>query len=175
MDPAPGRRGLNPPPPPPADALVAWRYWQVAPVTSRLRSVSHRRFDWVPGRALRAACVGGGHPAPAEGCSCGVHGSRDLDTLRAHGLCLAPRQPLVVGEVALWGRVVPDGDGWRAEWGYPRSLALVVDTVAGEALPALVGHLRAYGVPVDTTSLSSAVGDVSAALLAFQAMSGGPA
>ena len=81
-----------------------------------LRSVSQRRFLWPVERPLRAVCTGGGHPAPAGGCNCGIYGARDLETLRVHGLCLSP-DPLVVGEVALWGRVISDERGHRAELG----------------------------------------------------------
>ena len=152
----------------PDQPVTGWRYWQLEP-GGWLRSVSHRRFQWPPGRPLRAGCIGGGHAAPAEGCSCGVHGSPDLEALRDHGLCLGP-EVLVVGQVALWGRVVSDEHGLRGEHGYPASLAVVRETVSEELLAPVVEALGAYGVPVSVTSAAEAVGDVSAALLAFQAM-----
>jgi hypothetical protein len=78
----------------------------------------------------------------------------------------------VVGEVDLWGRLVPDIYGWRGEYARPVSLALAEGTAAGddEEEAALVA-LAAYGVPVTTVPLDEAVAGVTAATLAFQVMS----
>lgn len=154
----------------PAHAPVnAWRYWHLDP-GGLLRSVSQRRFVWPPGRPLRASCVGGGHRPPAAGCGCGIYGAKDLATLRDHGLCLAPT-PLVVGQVALWGAVIGDARGYRGEYAYPAALSLVRETALDEPVDELVGRLGAYGVAVGVTDVASAVGDVSAAVMAYQAMS----
>jgi hypothetical protein len=158
----------EPVPRPPADAVVGWRYWQLTPAR-RLRSVTQRRIEWVPGTIMRARCLGAGHRAPDERCDCGVYGARDLESLREHGLCLAP-EALVVGRVALWGRVIPDVAGWRAELARPAQLSVVRDLVAADELHAVVAALGAYGVPVDTIALADAVAGVSAAILANQAM-----
>lgn len=152
----------------PADATTAWRYWQLSP-RGLLRAVSHRRVEWPTGRPFRAACLGGGHQAPDQGCACGIYGAPDFDTLREHGLCLAP-EPLVVGEVALWGTVLADDDGIRAEYGYPRTLSLVPETVPDSEVDVLTRGLAAYGVPVARVSLREAVAGVSAAMLEFQTM-----
>ena len=159
---------------PAAEPVVGWRYWQLQPGTAVLRSVTHKSHGWTPGRPLRAACRGSGHPAPAEGCSCGIYGSEDLESLREHGLCLVPG-PLVVGQVALWGKVVADGHGYRGEYGYPATLRVVRETVTPGSLAALLDALGAYGVAVRPTGMEQAVGEVSATILSFQAMSGGPA
>jgi hypothetical protein len=153
----------------PGQPAVGWRYWQVVPDAGVLRSVSQRRFQWKPGRPLRAWCVTGGHAAPARACDCGVYAATDLQTLKAHGLCLAPER-LVVGTVDLWGRVVDDGDGVRGEFAYPSRLLLVEGIGPGDR-SSVMDCLAAYGVPVGTIPLEDAVGDVSAATLAFQAMS----
>lgn len=152
------------------DPVIAWRYWQVAAGTL-LRSVTYKRWVWKPGQAFRAVCVGTGHAAPAERCACGIHGSMDLASLRDHGLCLAPGTPLVMGTVALWGKIVPDRQSWRGEFAYPAELSVVRESVAEGALPALLDGLADYGVAVGTTTLEHAVGDISAAVLANQAMS----
>ena len=151
-----------------ADAVVGWRYWQVAP-SGLLRSVTQRRVEWPPGRAMRATCLVAGHRAPDERCDCGVHGSADLDALRQHGLCLAP-EALVVGQVALWGRVVRDPEGWRGEYGEPVRLWVVRELVLDEELDGVTGALAPYGVPVGTIPLADAVAGVSASTLAYQAM-----
>ena len=159
---------------PAGEPVVAWRYWQLLPGGVVLRSVTQKSVGWPPGRPLRAVCRGVGHPAPAEGCGCGIYGSETLEALREHPLCLAPGV-LLVGRVALWGRVVADGHGYRGEHAYPAELLAVRDTVADDSLDAVLEGLRAYGVAVGVTGLDQAVGDVSGTILAFQAMSGGTA
>lgn len=153
-----------------ADAATGWRYWQLSPRTGRLRSVSQRRFEWVPGHALRASCVGGGHRPPDHTCGCGIYGAPDLASLRDYGLCLAPGG-LVVGEVTLWGRRVLDVRGYRAEYAYPGRLWLVEGSVPDDDVAQVVERLAEYAVPVGTIPMDRAVAGVSADLLAFQAMS----
>lgn len=153
-----------------ADPVFGWRYWQLSP-RRLLRSVTQRGFEWPPGRVLKAVCVEIGHPAPAEHCNCGLYANPELEGLRQHGLCLAP-EAIVVGRVALWGKVVTDEPSYRGEFAYPARLSLVVDSL-GDATPAedLVAGLEAYGVPVHTTTLDEAVAGMSADMLRFQAMS----
>ncbi|MDQ3679070.1 MAG: hypothetical protein M3378_00690 [Actinomycetota bacterium] len=154
---------------PAGDPLVGWRYWQISD-GRRLQSVSLRRFVWQPGRPLRASCMTGRHPAPSEDCDCGIYAAPDLDTLRERGLCLFPGG-LVVGEVSLWGRVLTADDGHRGEYASPRTLSLVEETVPGSSHLSTLDALSAYGLPVSTTSLREAVGELSGSVLAFQAMS----
>jgi len=112
----------------------------------------------------------GGHPAPAAGCDCGIYAAPDLDTLRQHGLCLSPGG-LVVGQVSLWGKVVVAGHGFRCEYAAPRSLAMVEETVPERSRLATLDALATYQVPVCSTSLEQAVGELSGAVLANQVMS----
>lgn len=155
---------------PAAEPAAGWRYWQLRP-SGLLRSVTHRRFEWRPDRPLRAVCLIGGHDAPAPGCACGIHASPDIDSLREQGLCLAPAEPLVMGQVSLWGVVVADDHGLRAEYASPARLSLVTpDGVEPEA--SVLAQLSAYGVPLDVVAPEQAVGAVAAAILDFQAMSG---
>ena len=173
MDPPRGDRGLRPTGSSDGavlasgDAVVGWRYWQVT--GGRLRSVTQRGVQWKPGRVLTARCMGAGHQAPDEGCDCGVYGARDLESLRQHGLCLAP-EALAVGRVALWGRVLDDESGWRGQYGVPVSVSVVPELVGEAELDSIVAALGAYGVPVGTMALADAVAGVSAATLANQAM-----
>lgn len=149
----------------------AWRYWQVSP-RRWLRSVAQKHVEWPPDRPLHAVCLGGGHPAPAAPCSCGISGAYDLATLQHHGLCVAPGG-LVVGEVDLWGRIVAEPYGYRGEYGRPASIGLVRETVEDDSdRQRVVAALGAYGVPVSTVGLDEAVAGVTAATLAFQVMSG---
>lgn len=152
-----------------ATPLRAWRYWQVSS-RGLLRSVSQRQVVWAADRPLHAACLGGGHPAPAVACSCGISGARDLDSLRNHGLCVAPG-PLVVGEVDLWGRIVPESYGYRGEYGRPASIGLVRESVEDDGQrQRVMDGLGVYGVPVTVVPLEHAVAGVTAATLAFQVM-----
>ena len=157
----------------PTDPATGWRYWQLQRATGLLHSVTHRSVVWRPGKVQRAVCMIGGHDAPAVGCACGIHAAPGLATLRDESLCLRPTEPLVVGEVALWGAVVADDHGLRAQYAAPRRLALVVGPVDAErAVAESLEQLRAYGVPVDTMAPAEAMGDVAAAILSYQAMSG---
>lgn len=150
--------------------ITAWRYWQLAE-GGVLRSVSHTRFRWPVGEPLRAVCVSGGHDPPVAGCGCGIYGAHDLATLRDRSMCLDP-DPVVVGEVDLWGPVVSDGEDHRARFAYPRRL-LVVEASARDS--DAVSDLGAYGVEVGTIPAEEALNDVSAQLIAFQALSAGSA
>lgn len=167
-----------------ADAVLGWRYWQLPAGERQLRSVTHRRVVWRTGSAHQARCLTSGHAAPSEGCACGIHAAVDLASLHAHGLCLGP-EALIVGQVRLWGRVVEDGSdggagggngqyeptGLRGEFAYPLHLCLVAGTVEDARVEEILRCLAAYGVAVTTMPASEAIGDVSAAILAFLAMS----
>ena len=74
--------------------------------------------------------------------------------------------------MALWGKVIDDEPNYRGEFAYPARLSLVVDSLV-DATPAddLLEGLRAYKVPVHTTTLDEAVAGMSADMLKFQAMS----
>ena len=156
---------------PPDRPAVGWRYWQLEPRTQRLRSVTHRRIEWPPGAPMRAVCLSGGHAAPSPGCACGIHASPTRDRLVSDSLCLSPTVPLVIGQVALWGRVVSDAHGLRAEWGAPSALSLVDGTDLAVPQPVALEWLAAYGVPVDTVPAEQGVGEIAAAILANLRMS----
>ena len=133
--------------------------------------MTQRGFEWPPGRVLKAVCVEIGHPAPADRCNCGIYANPELEALRQHGLCLAP-EAIVLGQVALWGKVVDDEPSLRGEHAYPARLSLVVDSLVDDTPPAtILEGLTAYGVPVHSTTLDEAVAGMSADMLKFQAMS----
>jgi len=133
--------------------------------------VTQQEFEWPPGRVLKAVCVEVGHPAPAERCNCGLYANPDLEALREHGLCLAP-DVIVLGQVALWGKVIDDEPSLRAQFAYPARLSLVVDSLIDDTpAESLLEGLAAYRVPVHTTTLDEAVTGMSADMLRFQAMS----
>jgi hypothetical protein len=153
-----------------SDPVFGWRYWQLSP-RRLLRSVTQQGFEWQPGQVLRAQCVEIGHPAPADRCNCGIYANPDLEALREHGLCLAP-DVIVLGQVALWGKVVTDEPSLRGEFAYPARLSLVVDSLIDDTPPdTLLLGLTAYDVPVHSTTLDEAVAGMSRDMLKFQAMS----
>jgi hypothetical protein len=152
---------------PASSPVTGWRYWQLRP-DGLLRSVTHRHIVWAHDEPLVARCLIGGHAAPAAGCACGIHAEPSLDVLREQGLCMAPAEPLVMGEVALWGDVVTDDHGLRAELGYPSALSLV--TADADPDPVALAALNRY-CPAGTATPAEALGDIAASILAFQAMS----
>ena len=96
---------------------------------------------WEPGRPLAAVCPHG-HTAPDPACACGIYAVREPDGARRY---LLGRDDLhvvgrVLGQVALWGKVVEAQLGWRASRAYPASLE-----------PAAAEIARLYGVPVCPT------------------------
>lgn len=118
---------------------------------------------------MNAVCLGGGHPSPSVGCWCGISAARDIETLRQHGLCVLPG-PLIVGEVDLWGRILEESYGYRAQHARPVSLALVTGT-AGADEELVVAALGAYDVPLTSMPIDEAVAGTTAQMLAFQVMS----
>ena len=98
--------------------------------------------EWPPGRALVARCRGeGGHAAPDLACACGLHAAREPEDARAYrvGRDDAWVVGRVLGEVAVWGRVVEGPTGFRGELAYPLRLY---------APDALASELDAYGVTI---------------------------
>jgi hypothetical protein len=106
------------------EPILAWRAWAL---TGRrdgtnllLRPVAGRSRPWRPMEPSEAACKHARrHRSPHLTCSCGLHGTHDVETLRR------TRCPAVLGRVAFWGRVIEHELGYRAQFGYPQRLALI--------------------------------------------------
>jgi len=106
------------------EPVLAWRAWSL---TGRrdgaellLRPVAGRSRPWKPMERAEAACKHARlHGAPNVDCSCGLHATHEVDTLRR------TRCPAVLGRVALWGRVVEHDLGYRAQFGYPQRVGLI--------------------------------------------------
>jgi hypothetical protein len=131
------------------EPLVGWRYWRVesCALTSLTRSVY-----WPALERYEADCrLSTRHGAPpAAECHCGVYAAKNLDTLKD---LATPnmRLPLVVGKVALWGRVIPAERGYRAQYGYPKRLWLVWESLEPLEQPGArrIELAAAYGVTVE--------------------------
>jgi hypothetical protein len=81
------------------------------------------------------------HEAPLESCSCGIHAAKDLETLQR----VSGGGP-VVGEVYLWGKVIPGENGYRAQYAYPKSLYLVSRNDLDGELAPLSAYCEDVGV-----------------------------
>jgi hypothetical protein len=138
-----------------AAPVIGWRVWIVTATTDGLRlgSVLHDQV-WAPGTTALASCQRHEglfaeplppHQTPSPVCGCGFHAARDpVDALSyLRGRDETATICRLLGEVALWGRLVETGGGWRAAAAYPVRLY-----VADEAIAEALG---VYGVPLMST------------------------
>jgi hypothetical protein len=142
-----------------AAPVVGWRAWVVTETAKGLRlgSVLHDEV-WTPGTTALATCRRREdffaeplppHPTPSSGCACGLHAARDpVDALSyLRGRNESTTVCRILGEVALWGRLVETEAGWRAQAAYPVRLYAEDEEIA-EALTV-------YGVPVVSAACES--------------------
>jgi hypothetical protein len=142
-----------------AAPVVGWRAWVVTETAAGLRlgSVLYDEV-WTPGATAVAACRRrddlfaepvAEHATPGLGCGCGFHAAHDAADALSY---LRGRDELttvcrILGEVAIWGRLVETEAGWRASAAYPYRLY-----VPDEELAAA---LAVYGVPVISAACES--------------------
>jgi hypothetical protein len=122
------------------EPLVGWRLWHVAYRKGEPCLASWSRSAvWPAASRMEARCwlgLGGGvlraeHEAPRLGHSCGLYALRTR--ARAEALLReigrvgvgSGRRPVALGRVSLWGRVIENVDGFRAQYAYPYDLELV--------------------------------------------------
>jgi hypothetical protein len=142
-----------------AAPIFGWRAWMVTQTDAgpRLGSVLYDDV-WVPGTTALASCRRHDdlfadplppHETPGFACGCGFHAARDpVDALSyLRGRDEPATVCRILGEVALWGRLVETEAGWRAGAAYPVRL-YVDDAAIGDALAV-------YGVPVVSASCES--------------------
>jgi hypothetical protein len=135
-----------------AAPVVGWRVWIVTATAEGLRlgSVLHDEV-WAPGTTALASCGRHddlfaepmpSHSSPGPECGCGFHAARDpVDALSyLQGRDEPATVCRLLGEVALWGRLIETEAGWRAAAAYPVRLYV--------ADPAIAEALGSYGVPV---------------------------
>jgi hypothetical protein len=119
------------------EPILGWRVWHVEPRAACLRSWA-QTADWPAGEKLEAGCRSRlglrwrpkSHGAPGKEHECGIYACReraeaeqlirDLDEIAP----LAGRLPTAIGRVSLWGRVIENTGGWRAQFAYPYDLEL---------------------------------------------------
>jgi len=161
-----------------AAPLIGWRTWAVVeeehghalhsvvfpsrwPARERLQAVcAHRVRSGLLALLLRIQP----HEAPDEGCECGIYAARAPDLalpyLDRHALARWARSVLI-GRVALWGRVIECERGWRGTFAYPSHLYLLRAALTrrqGPDASALAGQLAMYGVPVDVLEARTVAG-----------------
>ncbi|MGH2718885.1 MAG: hypothetical protein ACRDJU_09930 [Actinomycetota bacterium] len=147
------------------EPLVGWRYWRAE--GGWLASLN--RFQtWPPRKALQARCElpeseAHAEPPPGPHCPCGIYAAVDLPALQelAHPDL---GEPLVVGEVAVWGRIIPAARGFRAQFAVPRRLWLVRESLPPAEPLGWPGDLpstlaRTYRAPVELCEARWAVSD----------------
>jgi hypothetical protein len=145
------------------DPVVGWRYWRMDRTGRLLASLGGSGRGWRPGAPKRASCASqrdpndfrfehvsgvmtAPHDSPAERCRCGIYAARSLNDLRSQmllGLGIA-----VVGEVLLWGKVIPGSRGYRAQFAYPKHLYIMTRGLRRER--RMIEALAVYGTAVDT-------------------------
>lgn len=108
--------------------VIGWRVWQVANIKDdsqevRLQSLGaggpQNAAIWSPGKVMEAFC-GKNHVPPAEKCSCGFYAARTREHLLSMHYHSGfnyedPADCLVVGTVAMQGKIIPGTQGWRAQ------------------------------------------------------------
>ena len=118
---------------------IGWRGWHAGTQGGQvfLHSIVDKAL-WRPGHPMEALCAKE-HESPAARCTCGIYAARTLDYLRE----IAYHTHGILGEVHLWGTIVPGRLGWRAQYAYPKRLYVPHDKYQ------LVAPLRKrYQVPV---------------------------
>jgi hypothetical protein len=140
-----------------AKALRDWRWLLLSPVAGE-----NRRLQWKPGKAMRASCLARKdgnyrrHHAPGPECRCGIYACK-TQNLTGFFTLFPMMDVMVVGEVALWGRVVVCERGFRAQYAYPTRLSMFAppwsDAKPDERLQGMYDALLDYRVPVDFSEL----------------------
>lgn len=132
---------------------VGWRVWVRATTHGRgahglLSSLllSMNGGKWQPYERHEAVCPEGNVP-PCWGCCSGIGEGCGIYAVKQYGdLLVSGRNDLVVGQVALWGRVWEHEDerhsGWRGQYAYP---LVFIDSVSSAG--ADQGLADAWGVP----------------------------
>ena len=137
-----GLRTDDPEPPTVARGTVfGWKRWGIAdagsgPYLISIGNMTRGATAWTP--EMSAHCQSVWHPAPANGCSCGLYAWDTVaDALdhRDYGIA--------IGLIEGWGKVIHHEHGWRSE--YARVVALIATDVTAPLIRRLAAH---YGADV---------------------------
>lgn len=121
-------REAEPRPPLPSEfmagPITGWRYWRVHEDTGLLTSVSFGA-EWSPGVPMS------GDPEPGNGS--GVYAMKSRDLL--DGSYDERGRFMVMGKVALWGKIIEHAKGYRAQYGYPLEIDMRTDAAPMPGFP----------------------------------------
>ena len=124
--------------------IVGYRCWK----WNGTKLVSLNDEAWPPGKSLVADCKhsNGRHQPPHKGCECGIYAAKSPEQLKG----MEHVDPLISGEVNLWGTVVEHEFGWRAQYAYPKSLILPLELIppSTEEIAGLLRAVGAYGADI---------------------------
>lgn len=131
--------------------VFGWRAWIVHGEGNevRLGSVTHSKYRWPPKTFMLAECpMHGIEDIPAQNHSCGLYAAKT----REHLLSMTYHrydevENVIIGEVAMSGRVIPGTQGWRAQRGRVHKLYVPYEKWR------LVNPLKeVYGVDVELSN-----------------------
>lgn len=140
--------------------IIGWRAWHVidTPEGARLQSLglggTGSNTIWTPGTIMEATCSKGHTDVPHEGLHCcgfytGVS-KEHLVEMRYNNYTPEHGHFVVIGQVALCGKVIPGDLGWRSQYAWPVKLYVPYGMVGGKRGWEMVKPLReAYGIPVE--------------------------
>ena len=143
------------------EAIVAWRAWRLGTYDTAdgrtdvfLRSCVYAEY-WPPGERFEASCPR--HGLPSRACGCGVYGvtSRDEALRWALWAGTALPNPIVLGRVNLWGKVLRFSRGYRAQFAYPYELELPAAGNWGGIEPAAAADQLRREYAVDVVDLAA--------------------
>lgn len=109
-----------------AEPILGWRLWHVR--RGELLSWS-QSAAWPARSRLEATCrhlLRGCDGAPRSGHDCGIYALRTRQAAESLFRSVPRlRGAAAIGQVSLWGRVIENVGGWRAQFAYPYDLVLL--------------------------------------------------
>lgn len=154
---SPGPIPATVPPPAPAPlptAMVAgpttaYRLYRLRRFASGWRLGAVGQSAWfTPGVPEKAKCVKyDSHDAPVAMCACGWYAVKQRAALEAEARYTPQNDDLclLIGQVALWGRVIEHEKGYRAEYAYPVSLTVWNKVALPPGFPVASGLADSLG------------------------------
>ena len=113
------------------EPILAWRCWRlrIDPDTEAFQPVLESCVygeQWPERTAFAASCPK--HEQPEPDCGCGIYAvkTRPAALEWADWAKNALPNPIVLGKVQLWGRVLLHTSGYRAELAYPYELGVLI-------------------------------------------------